>query len=451
MLHGNGQKLLIFAFIDEGSSETLIEETVAEQLNATGPTEPITLQWTGNVSREESSSQRIQLKITAKNSASLHDLHHVRTVSCLVLPSQTPLYGEMVQHFPYLRGLPIEDYTNVQPKLLIGLNNLSLCVPRKLREGGPHDPVAVKCHLGWSIYGGVPASPIRNVAVNIHVAVPSNVDKLLNEQLREYFAIESNMIASGIQTESEDDKRANMLLETTTRRIDKGFETGLLWKTDEVEFLDSYSMALRRLLSLERKFRQDPALGERVTQQLRDCEQKGYARRIEDEGLFSCDIKRTWYLPLGVVINAKKPSKLRLIWDASAKVGDVSFNSKLLKGPDLLTPLPAVLSRFRQHQVAVTGDIKEMFHQIKIRKEDQHSQRFLWREHPSETPQIYVMQVATFGSTCSPASAQFVKNRNAQEFAEQYPRAALAIHENHYVDDYLDSFQTIQEAVQVIL
>ncbi|XP_062707592.1 uncharacterized protein LOC134288019 [Aedes albopictus] len=450
VLHAKGRKLSIFAFIDEGSSETLIEETVAKQLDATGPTEPLTLHWTGSVSREETNSQRIQLKITAKSGGAHHDLRHVRTVSCLVLPSQTLRYEEMAQRFPHLRGLPIEDYSNVQPKLLIGLNNLGLCVPRKLREGRPHEPVAVKCHLGWSVYGGVSSSAIRSVAVNFHAATASDPDKLLNEQLRDYFAIESSMVSPGFQTDSEEDKRARALLESTTRRIGNCFETGLLWRTDAVDFPDSYGMALRRLQSLERKFRQHPGLGDRVAQQIRDYERKGYARQATEEDLAYNDNSRTWYLPLGIVVNPKKPNKLRLIWDAAAKVGDVSFNSKLLKGPDLLTPLPAVLSRFRQFPVAVAGDIKEMFHQIKIRKQDQQSQRFLWREHPSEQPRIYIMEVATFGSTCSPASAQFVKNLNAAEYADQYPRAVVAIHDNHYVDDYLDSFQTIEEAVQVV-
>ncbi|XP_058840296.1 uncharacterized protein LOC131695790 [Topomyia yanbarensis] len=60
------------------------------------------------------------------------------------------------------------------------------------------------------------------------------------------------------------------------------------------------------------------------------------------------------------------------------------------------------------------------------------------------------MDVATFGSTCSPTSAQYVKNLNAQEFAGKYPRAAEVIVKSHYVDDLLDSFWTTQEAVDVI-
>lgn len=59
------------------------------------------------------------------------------------------------------------------------------------------------------------------------------------------------------------------------------------------------------------------------------------------------------------------------------------------------------------------------------------------------------MDVATFGSTCSPASAQYVKNQNAAEFSDVYPKAVAEITDNHYVDDYLASFETVEEATEV--
>ncbi|XP_062537923.1 uncharacterized protein LOC134206241 [Armigeres subalbatus] len=135
--------------------------------------------------------------------------------------------------------------------------------------------------------------------------------------------------------------------------------------------------------------------------------------------------------------------------DARATVNGVSFNSSLLKGPDMLASLPAVLSNFRRFQYALAADIKEMFHRIKIREEDRQFQRFLWRDRPDVEPTIFVMNVAIFGSTCSPSSAQYVKNRNARDFADDYPTAANAIIRHHYVDDYLDSFGTKEEAVTV--
>ncbi|XP_058840825.1 uncharacterized protein LOC131696295 [Topomyia yanbarensis] len=90
-----------------------------------------------------------------------------------------------------------------------------------------------------------------------------------------------------------------------------------------------------------------------------------------------------------------------------------------------------------------------MFHQIFIRKADRHSQRFLFRENPRDAPEIYLMNVAIFGSTCSPASAQYVKNKNANEFKELYPRAVNEIVQNHYVDDSIESYESVEEAIKV--
>lgn len=59
------------------------------------------------------------------------------------------------------------------------------------------------------------------------------------------------------------------------------------------------------------------------------------------------------------------------------------------------------------------------------------------------------MQVMTFGASCSPCSAQYVKNINAEQHASEFPRAAKAIIEHHYVDDYLDSVNTADEAIQL--
>ncbi|XP_055542869.1 uncharacterized protein LOC129728450 [Wyeomyia smithii] len=59
------------------------------------------------------------------------------------------------------------------------------------------------------------------------------------------------------------------------------------------------------------------------------------------------------------------------------------------------------------------------------------------------------MNVATFGATCSPASAQYVKNINAMQHIQQYPRAVEGILNCHYVDDYLDSFGSESEAEKV--
>ncbi|XP_053698951.1 uncharacterized protein LOC128745910 [Sabethes cyaneus] len=450
-LFGNGVSITVFAFIDEGSSVTLLEETVATELGVAGRSEPLTLQWTGNMKREEPKSQQLQLEIAGKNCATRRQPFRARTVSSLVLPNQTIRYTDLARRYPHLRGLPLEDYGESQQKLLIGLDNLRLTVPLKRREGGNADPIATKCRLGWSIYGCGANSSDKTTSVYFHLSAISDADRELNEQLREYFSIEAAGTTIPVEKlESAEDRRARRILEESTRRTTSGFETALLWKADHRDFPDSLPMATQRLLSFERKLQKDSELKQRVNMQIKEYVKKGYAHKASEMELHSTKANQVWYLPLGVVVNPRKPEKLRLIWDAAAKVDGVSFNTTLLKGPDLLSRLPTVLFRFRQFPVAVCGDIRQMFHQIKIRESDRQSQRFLWRETSDEPPTVYVMDVATFGSTCSPTSAQYVKNLNAREFIDAFPRAVDAILNSHYVDDLLDSFRTVQEAVDVI-
>lgn len=75
---------------------------------------------------------------------------------------------------------------------------------------------------------------------------------------------------------------------------------------------------------------------------------------------------------------------------------------------------------------------------------------FLWRNCDStKDPDIYVMQVMTFGATCSPFQAQYVKNTNAEDWAVEFAKAVKAIIFHTYVDDTLVSLDTENEAITV--
>ncbi|XP_037034300.1 uncharacterized protein LOC119073091 [Bradysia coprophila] len=208
-------------------------------------------------------------------------------------------------------------------------------------------------------------------------------------------------------------------------------------------------MALKRFICLEAKMEKDPQLKLNLHNQIKQFVKKGYIRKLSKEEVKQCEYP-VWYLPTFPVFNPKKPEKVRLVWDGAAKVQNTSLNSNLLVGPDELVPLPELLRRFRERKIGIIGDIEEMYHQIKVPESDQHVQRFLWRDDPSQEPDVYVMMVMTFGSKCSPSTAQYVKNKNAKEFEEKFPRAAEAIIQNHYVDDMIDCTDSVDEAETLI-
>ncbi|XP_062700677.1 uncharacterized protein LOC134284979 [Aedes albopictus] len=445
-LHGPTGSIDTFAFLDEGSSLTMIETSLANKLGIDGQEHPLCLKWTGNITREEKQSCRIALEISGLRNKKRYWMSDVGTVPSLDLPVQTLPIQHMRHRYTHLRGVPIDGYRDAVPRLLIGIDNLRLTLPLKTREGEQGHPVAVKTRLGWCVYGGQRDG--RREPVSFHICECED-GRSMENTITAYFATEevgARPVAEGL---SKEEQRALQILQQTTIHVGTRYESGLLWRYDHFELPDSYPMAFKRLQCLQRRMNKDPVLKEELHRQIQEYIRKGYAHRVTTEELASIDPRQQWFLPLGAVVNPKKPSKVRLIWDGSAKVDGISLNSMLLKGPDQLSSLPAVVFRFRQHKVAIVGDIKEMYHQIRISKSDRYAQCFLWSPDPSSEPEIMVMDVATFGATSSPATAQFVKNTNAMRFVEMFPRAVDGIIHNHYVDDYLDSFPNEEQAKQV--
>ena len=192
--------------------------------------------------------------------------------------------------------------------------------------------------------------------------------------------------------------------------------------------------------------KKDPILAEAVREKMEDYKRKGYTRRLTEDKLDK-RYDNDWYLPIFPVTNPNKPGRIRMVFDAAAKVRGVSLNSFLLAGPDMLAGLLAVLCKFREYRVGIVGDFREMFHRVGVKKEDQRSQMIFWEGDDHEAnPVVYVVTVMTFGASCSPSSAQYVKKLNADRFEKEHPRAVECIKSEHYVDDMLASVKTEEEA-----
>ncbi|XP_058840056.1 uncharacterized protein LOC131695546 [Topomyia yanbarensis] len=387
ILYGIHKAVKTFAFLDDGSSLTLIDAALAAELNLNGIAEPLCLRWTSTQSRSENDSVRLSIEIsgTGENHKK-YRLQEVHTVSNLDLFHQSINMKELAKQHPYLRGIPVESYQDAQPRILIGMDNANLTLPLKGKEGGWCQPIVTKTRLGWIIHGGTESqeelvgyhSPQRCLCSGIN-------DTVLQQTVNEYFSLENK----------------------------------------------------------------DPELAAILRTKIEEYLEKGYARKLMEAELAETR-HRIWYLPIFPVFNPNKPGKVRIVWDAAAKTNGVSLNSMMLTGSDQLTSLLSVLIQFRENRVAICGDLREMFHQVKISEEDQNCLRFLWREHPSDAePSTYVMQVMTFGACCSPSCAQYIKNLNAEKHGGQYPKAANAIVKNHYVDDMLTSTETEEEAIQL--
>ncbi|KAJ8364608.1 hypothetical protein SKAU_G00134390 [Synaphobranchus kaupii] len=149
----------------------------------------------------------------------------------------------------------------------------------------------------------------------------------------------------------------------------------------------------------------------------------------------------------------RKPGKIHIVFDSSARYDGVSLNDVLLTGPDLNNSLLGILVRFRKELVAVTGDIEHMFHCFVVKKEHRDYLRFLWFRNNDMSSDIvdYCIKVHVFGNTPSPAVTIYGLRRAAREEEDSYGSYVRRfVEEDFYVDDALKSFATEEEAIRVL-
>ena len=203
-----------------------------------------------------------------------------------------------------------------------------------------------------------------------------------------------------------------------------------------------------QLKSLERRLEKSPELKASYAQTIKDDFDKGYIVQVDKSDCFRIDNPREWYLPHHPVFHPHKPGKVRRVLNGAAKFHGVSLNSKLLTGPDLLQTLIHVLMRFRQHPYAVSADIEGMFLQVGVIPEDRPSLRFLWREDPATDVAVYQYLRHIFGSKDSPTCANYALQQTARDNRNQFREAANSVENHFYMNDYLESSPTVNEATK---
>ena len=87
----------------------------------------------------------------------------------------------------------------------------------------------------------------------------------------------------------------------------------------------------------------------------------------------------------------KRSTPVIIVFNSSSVYQGHRLNDYWLKGPDLLNSIFGVVLRFRENQVAISGNISTMYHRILIPEEDQNIHQFLWRSMEKDRkPDTYV-------------------------------------------------------------
>ena len=273
-------------------------------------------------------------------------------------------------------------------------------------RGRIDEPVALETTLGWVASGPLKHSSSANGAqeVGVHFVAKCNTQTdQLDENVKRMWDLETIGVIQSKET--HDDFVEN--IEFNGSR----YSVKLPWRDGHENLPSNYELSLARLKSQVRKLRKEPAMLEEYDSVITEQIKSGVIEKVSEED----ESVTVHYIPhLAVIRKEAKTTKLRVVYDASAKSNktSVSLNECLLKGPSLNPLLFHILLRFREKRTALVGDIEKAFLSVEVNEAGRYFLRFLWLENPKDPNSKIIMYRfcrVVFGLNASPFCASHFK------------------------------------------
>eukprot|EP00731_Ephydatia_muelleri_P013896 Em0007g1206a len=367
-----------------------------------------------------------------------------------------PLSGQPVvcaaERYPHLSKLEladaVEDGDNLDVDVLIGSDHYWKVVSGRVIQAA-HGPTALKTKFGWVLSG--PAHGLSNGShganllithtLRIDAALEQQSDSDLDASLKRLWDLE----ILGIK---EDESSIYEKFTTSVQHHEGRYEVELPWKETHPTLPDNLDLSQARLRNLLLRLRKDQCILREYDSVIKNQLSSGIIEVVEKplDGV----IGRTHYLPHHAVIRKDKlTTKLRIVYDASARGTGASLNDCLYSGPNFGQNIMAILLRFRTHKIGIVGDIEKAFLMISIAPKDRDVLRFLWIDSIDKVlPRIMTFRFkrVVFGVSASP----FLLNATIQHHMKSYETEDAAFVRRFlrsiYVDDVVSGAKDLKEA-----
>ena len=354
-------------------------------------------------------------------------------------------------NFSHLNGLPMADDTfNIPGPIdgIIGTEIFPYLLGSKRVASLKSHCVGIETTLGYVCMGSDYVAPqpshTSNDTSSFFCSV-LDVEDSLDARVKNFWEIENISLPPQLST---DEKECQKIFLNTFTRNDNGRYTVMLpFKEDPAQLGDSANIALKRFSYLEKKFEKYPQMRFQYNATIQDYIDKGYLSRVENPD-FS---ENSYYIPHHAVFRPEKTtSQTRIVLDASCKTSSgKSLNDLLHCGPNLQNNIFDILINFRLFPVVLLSDIEKMYFQIILHENHRKFQRIFFRFDSNEPISTYEFNRLSFGTKASPYLALRVVQQLIEDEKEHYPLAASYLNRSMYMDDYINSFPTVELAKEV--
>ena len=263
--------------------------------------------------------------------------------------------------------------------------------------------------LGWTVHGPIGETVKDRGHINFTRTAQDSLSVQLGRMYDEEFVEADANAEEGMSVE---DRKAQELMDQSATLVNGHYQLKLPFRQEKPDLPESLSTATSRLSWLERKMRKDPVFHRKYSGVMDKYLTEGASRRVPDEEVLV--LKPLWYVPHHAVWHPRKPEEPRVVFDCASRSGGTSLNEQLLRGHENTSTLIGVILRFRVDDIAVTADIKRMFHQVFVAPEDRAALCYLWWPNGdlSKGPKTYQMLVHSFGAKSSPSVAGYALRKD---------------------------------------
>ena len=352
ILHNKENKVRTYAFIDPGSSLTILLSKTANELRLQKETrQQVVLE--GANGTDTKTYYTTSTEISNLEDDEHYNLKQIYVVENINLPKLREHPGDIARKYDHLRHVNMPTLDNLQVTVLIGQDNINLISPVRVERGPSSVPIASHFKLGWTVSGPHTVLDDSKTQISMHhtALFCSNCleqDNDLSQENFHWWKAETITLESKTKSNDPEVLLANKILNTTCVRQEDGrYETGLLWKDDST-LPDNQSQALTHLSHLVNKLQKKPEQFMKYNEGIQADLEKGYIAKVP----FHQQKDTGWYIPHGLV-SRNKPDKIQRICNAKAPQSGTSLNDKLLAGLDLLGNMHGSLLRFRQGAIAI--------------------------------------------------------------------------------------------------
>ncbi|XP_022792234.1 uncharacterized protein LOC111331393 [Stylophora pistillata] len=306
---------------------------------------------------------------------------------CDSLQSQSIVHAS-VSH-AHLRELELADYStgedDIMVDILVGSDWYWKLVSRKVLRG-EDGPTAIQTRIGWVLSGptngAMQNDQQQNNFVTTHVLKTATkpvdiTNESLDGTLQRFWDLES----LGVRSRSVYEEFEERITFENDRYV-----VHLPWKLPHPILPDNYELSIKRLI-----------------------------------------IRRD-----------KATTKLRVVYDASARFNGVAQNDYLYTRPPLAENIFDILLRFRAGRIALTGDVEKAFLIVGIAEEDRDVLRFLWVDDiEKKNPEIVVLRFTrvVFGVCSSPFPLNATLKHHIERYKNEDPEFVDQFLCSIYVDD----------------